>query len=139
VAFDLAAVLIELLINIIFWVITVVPALWLSGRFLAGKEHAKFTDALWIVVLGTIIFYFVGYTIESFFTGLTGTIWISYLVLLIVWLALVKHFFDCGWLKALVISIIAVIIAIVIWVIIGLILVLIGVGGWFPDPTTITF
>jgi hypothetical protein len=46
----------------------------------------------------------------------------------IIWLALVKHFFDCGWLKALAISIIAVIIAFIILFIIALILVAVGIG-----------
>jgi len=41
--------------------------------------------------------------------------------LLIIWLALVKHFFDCGWLKAFVISILAVIIFVVIVVILTII------------------
>jgi hypothetical protein len=39
--------------------------------------------------------------------------------MIIIWLGLVKHFFDCGWLKALAISIIAIIIFIVIAVIIA--------------------
>jgi len=42
----------------------------------------------------------------------------------IVWLALIKHFFDCGWLKAFVIAIIAVI----IFVIIVAILAVLGFG-----------
>ncbi len=120
----------------VFWIIAVVPALWISGRLLAGKQNAKFTDALWIVALGTVIFYFTSFAIESFFAEVFGSALIAYLVLLIVWLALVKHFFDCGWLKALVISIVAVIIAIIIWLIIGFILALIGFAtGFFPDPT----
>jgi hypothetical protein len=135
---DIATLLIGLLINIIFWVITVVPALWLSGRLLAGKQNAKFTDALWIVIIGTVVFYFFNYFLASFFTsGLLLTL-LSYVILLVIWLALVKHFFDCGWIKALIISIIAVIIAIIIWLIIGFILALIGIdAGWFPDPTQI--
>jgi hypothetical protein len=39
---------------------------------------------------------------------------------LIIWLALVKHFFDCGWLKALAISILAVILFAIIAIILGL-------------------
>jgi hypothetical protein len=39
-------------------------------------------------------------------------------------LGLVKHFFDCGWLKALAIAIIAAI----IYIVIATILVLIGIG-----------
>ena len=42
----------------------------------------------------------------------------------IVWLALIKHFFDCGWLKAFAIAVIAVI----IFVIIVAILAVIGIG-----------
>jgi hypothetical protein len=42
----------------------------------------------------------------------------------IIWLALIKHFFDCGWLMALAIAIIAVI----IFVIIVAILAFIGIG-----------
>jgi len=40
---------------------------------------------------------------------------------LFIWLALVKHFFDTGWLKALVIAVLAIVIWIVIAVIIGII------------------
>jgi len=88
------------------------PVLWLSGRALVGKQKAKFTDAVWIVVLGTVIGMFFGY----FFVGFVASI-----IQLIIWLALVKHFFDCGWLMALAISIIAVIIFIVIAIVLGLI------------------
>jgi hypothetical protein len=42
----------------------------------------------------------------------------------VVWLALIKHFFDCGWLKAFVIAVIAVI----VFIIIIAILALIGIG-----------
>jgi hypothetical protein len=41
-----------------------------------------------------------------------------------VWLGLIKHFFDCGWLKAFVIALIAVI----VFAIIVFILALIGIG-----------
>ncbi len=145
--FDWTTLLISLVIQIIFWVITVVPALWISGRLIAGKENAKFTDALWIVIIGTIVFFFINFAMESFigsyFPAVTAESsllsliapLIAYLVLLIIWLALVKHFFDCGWVKAFAISIVAVVFAVIIWIIIGIILALIGWGaGWFPNP-----
>ncbi|MEM3824175.1 MAG: hypothetical protein QXH87_04505 [Candidatus Bathyarchaeia archaeon] len=44
--------------------------------------------------------------------------------MLIIWLALIKHFFDCGWIMALAIAIIAVI----IFIVIVAILALIGIG-----------
>jgi hypothetical protein len=42
----------------------------------------------------------------------------TFIVVLIVWLALAKHFFDTGWLKALAIAIAA----IVFWIVIAAIL-----------------
>jgi hypothetical protein len=134
---DLTTLLIELLITVVTWLIFVSPALWISGRLLAGKQNAKFTDALWIAAIGAVVFYL----FNAFVTEYLSIWWLSllsYLVLLIIWLALVKHFFDCSWLKALAISIIAVIIAVVILFIIGLILVAVGFGlGWLPNLSPI--
>ncbi|MCP8317427.1 MAG: hypothetical protein H3Z52_13280 [archaeon] len=106
-----------LVIGIVINTIIVSPVLWLSGRALVGKGKAKFTDAIWIVVLGTVIGTFFG----AFFTGI-----IAIVILLIMWLALVKYFFDCGWLKALAISILAVI----IFLVITAILIIIGIAVW---------
>jgi len=52
----------------------------------------------------------------AFFTGIIAAI-----IQFILWLALVKHFFDCGWLRALAISILAVVIFVVIVTLLGLI------------------
>ena len=50
---------------------------------------------------------------------------ISSIILGIILLGLVKHFFDTGWIKALIIAIMA----IIIWIIIAIILgVLLGIG-----------
>jgi hypothetical protein len=108
--------LVALLIQIVVGTIIVAPVLWLAGRALVGKQKAKFTDAIWIVVLGTVLGAVVGY----FNLG-----WIiAALVMFIVWLALIKHFFDCGWIRALAIAIVAVI----IFVVIVAVLALIGIG-----------
>jgi hypothetical protein len=106
---------VALLIQIVVGIIVVAPILWLVGRALVGKEKAKFTDAIWIVVLGTII----GAVVGAFVGSL-----VSAVIMFVVWLALIKHFFDCGWLKAFVIAVIAVI----IFVIIVAILAVIGIG-----------
>jgi hypothetical protein len=133
-ALDIVSTLIGLLVTIIFNIIFVAPSLWIAGRILAGKGKAKFTDALWIVTLGTVVWYLFSVFVAGFISGLTAIL-LAYLILLLIWLALVKHFFDCGWLKALAISIIAIIIAIIILFIIAFIFVLIGVGaGWIPLP-----
>lgn len=104
--------LVELLITIVISTIIVSPILWLSGRGLVGKEKAKFTDALWIVLLGNII----GVVIGAFLYG-----WLAAIVMFIVWLALIKHFFDCGWLMAFAIALVAVVIFIIVSIILDLI------------------
>ena len=107
--------LVALLIQIVVGTIVVAPALWLAGRALVGKEKAKFLDAVWIVLLGTVI----GAVIGALGLGLVAAV-----IMFIVWLALIKYFFDCGWLMALAIAIIAVI----IFVVIIAILAIIGIG-----------
>ncbi|MCJ7560773.1 hypothetical protein MUO79_09210 [Candidatus Bathyarchaeota archaeon] len=105
-------------IGIIIRVIVLSPVLWIAGRILVGKEKAKFLDALWIVVLGTVI----AEIFNAIFTqGILASI-----ILLIIWLALVKHFFDCGWLKALAISIVAVL----IFAVLVVLLEFIGLAAW---------
>ncbi len=102
--------IVSLILEIIIEVILISPVLWISGRMLVGGKKAKFTDAIWIVSLGAVARAIIGaYTI-----GILGS-----LIELIVWLFLVKHFFDCGWIKALVISIVAVVISVVIIIVLG--------------------
>lgn len=120
---DLAVV--NLLWSILVNIIVLAPVLWISGRLLAGSNKAKFTDALWIVVLGTVIGAVFQYLFQQ---GIIVTI-----ILLLIWLGLVKHFFDTGWLKAFAIAIVAAIIWLVIIIIIALILglglAMLGGGG----------
>ena len=105
-AVDLTNILIHIIINIII----ISPALWLAGRLLVGGKKAKFTNAVWIVVLGAVIGIFIG----AFFRGDVAS-----LIQLALWLFLVKRFFDTGWLMALAISIIAVIVFIIVSAVLG--------------------
>jgi hypothetical protein len=108
---DIVGLLIQIVVAIIF----VAPILWLVGRALVGGQKAKFTDAIWIVVLGILI----GTILGWFIGGI-----ISSIIMFFVWLGLIKHFFDCGWLKAFVIALIAV----VVFIVIAFLLALIGIG-----------
>ena len=107
--------LIALLIQIVVGTVILAPILWLAGRGLVGGDKAKFLDAIWIVLLGTII----GAVVGAYISGLVAAV-----IMFIVWLALIKHFFDCGWLMAFAIAIIAVI----LFVVIVAILAIIGIG-----------
>ena len=107
--------LVSLLVQIVVSSIILAPVLWLAGRVLVGSDKAKFFDAIWIVLLGTVI----GAVVGDFVGSLVAAV-----IMFIVWLALIKHFFDCGWLMALAIAIIAVI----LFVIIAAVLAFVGIG-----------
>ena len=109
-----------LVLQIILGIIFLAPILWIAGRLIAGREKAKFTDALWIVVLGNVI----SAIFQYFSTGIIATI-----ILLIILLALVKHFFDTGWLRALAIAIVAAIFYAIIMIVVIAILVIIGIAA----------
>jgi len=117
VALNLDTLLIQIVVNVVI----LSPVLWLAGRALVGAKKAKFLDAVWIVILGTII----STVFNSLFSGIIASI-----ILLIILLGLVKHFFDCGWLKAFAISLLAVIIFVVIIVILAVIGIGIGLSLW---------
>lgn len=110
--FSLDAFVVQLIVSIV----VIAPVLWIAGRLLVGKEKAKGTDAIWIVVLGVVI--------SDIFQYIFGSGIIASIILLVIFLGLIKHFFDSGWLKAFAIAILAVvffaIIALIIAAIFGL-------------------
>ena len=110
--------LVGILVQIVVAAIILAPVLWIAGRLLAGKDKAKFTDALWIAVLGTVI----GAVLGALVGGLIAAV-----VMFIVWLALIKHFFDCGWIKAFIIAVVAVIIFVVLVAILAVVLAVLGI------------
>ena len=114
-AIDLVGILVQTVVAAVI----LAPVLWIAGRLLAGKDKAKFTDALWIAVLGTVI----GAVLGAFVGGLIAAV-----IMFIVWLCVIKHFFDCGWIKAFIIAVVAVIIFIIIVAILAVILAIIGIG-----------
>ncbi|MCW4021974.1 MAG: hypothetical protein ACOWW1_00140 [archaeon] len=112
-ALNLDTLLIQVVVNII----VLAPVLWLAGRLLVGEKKAKFVDAVWIVVLGTLI----STVFNALFDGIIASV-----ILLVILLGLVKHFFDSDWLKALIISVLAAVLFAVIIALLGL--VGIGIG-----------
>lgn len=107
--------------EIIAAAIIVAPVLWLVGRALVGKDKAKFTHALWIAILGVII----GAVLGMFIQGTLGL-----LVTLILWVYLIKHFFETGWGKALVVGIIALVVLMIVMAVLAVVLGL-TVGALF--------
>jgi hypothetical protein len=113
--------IIGLLIQIGVAIVVLSPVLWLVGRSLAGKHNAKFTDAIWIVALGTII----GSIVGAFIGGIVASI-----IMFLFWLGLIKHFFDCSWFKAFAIAVVAVVVFVtIILILVAFLLTLIGIGN----------
>ena len=106
---NLDALLISIVVHVIFGALV----LWLVGRAIVSGEKAKFTDAIWIAALGVVVGTFFG----AYFTGIIASI-----IQFVIWLMLVRHFFDASWGQALIIAIVNVI----VWIIIGFVLGLIG-------------
>ena len=84
---------------------------WLAGKALGAPKATYYHGILTVVsavILRDIISYF-----------LSG--WIAKIAELLVVLLLIRHFFGVGWLRAIVIAILAVIIGIIITIILSLI------------------
>jgi hypothetical protein len=103
-------------------VIVISLVLWASGRALVGKEKAKFTDVIWITVLGLIV----GAVVQNVIP------FVGWFLALIIFLALIRHFFDAGWGRALLIALLAIIIFVVIAVVLSLLfgIMLLGFLGF---------
>jgi len=90
--------------------------IYIAGLMVVGGRKATFGDAFKISLLGTVLGGLICAAI-SFFVPLLGLI-----VYILIWLALIKQYFETGWLNALAIGVLAVIVWIVLIIIVGLLL-----------------
>ena len=90
--------------------------IYIAGLMVVGGRKATFGDAFKISLLGTVLGGLI-YAAISFFVPILGLI-----VYILIWLALIKQYFETGWLNALAIGILAVIVWIALIIIVGLIL-----------------
>jgi hypothetical protein len=82
---------VSLLIQIVVAAVVLAPVLWIVGKWFVGKDKAKFTDAVWIGVLGVVIGAVIGFLLNGLVGKILGTI-----IMIVVWLALITLFFDCS-------------------------------------------
>jgi hypothetical protein len=108
-AINLDALLIDVLVN----VIVVSPAFWLAGRVIVGTRKARFLDAVGIVVTGLVI----GGVFQYYVRGV-----VALLIRLVLWLGLVRHFFDATWGQAILTAGVAVLINVVASVVFSVVL-----------------
>jgi len=106
----------ELLFAIVLFIMNLIIltiVFYVAGILVVGKRRALFSDAFVISLLGTIV----GNICLLFFPPIIGLF-----LALLVWLLLIRHYYETGWLGALAVAILAVIIFVVVLLIIGLIL-----------------
>jgi len=106
--FAVAAFIVNLIVmTIVFYI---------AGIVVVGKQRALLSDAFVISLLGN----FVGALFVLFIPWhLLGLI-----LSLIIWLLLIKHYYETGWLGALAVAILAVIIYVVVLFVLALLLAL---------------
>jgi hypothetical protein len=118
-------ILYTLIALIILWIVVSIPV-WLAGKAVTGGK-ASFGDALLATLAGPIV-YFVVVFLVGFFLGSSALIF-GYILALIAWIWVFKASFQTGWLKAILIAILAWVIFIVLSIIIG---ALFGIA--YPAP-----
>jgi len=102
---------IAIIVNLI--ILTLV--FYLAGAIVVGKRRALLSDAFVIALLGTAVSGICNY----FFSPFVGAV-----LSLLVWLLLIRHYYETGWLGALAVGILAVIIAVVMSIVVLFILAL---------------
>ncbi len=90
-----------------------VTALWLSQRFVLPKEKEK-------GLLSVALLALIGAVLNVILVKLIPVI--GFLVAIVVWIWLIKVWFDIGWGQAIVIAVVAFVLGIVLSAIVGLLL-----------------
>jgi len=90
---------------------------YIAGVLVVGRKRALFSDAFVISLLGTII--------EAVCT-LFFPLWIGILLSLLVWLLLIRHYYETGWLGAIAVGILAVIVLVVVGILLEMLWVFIS-------------
>jgi hypothetical protein len=123
--FGVSVSTVGVIIGIVVGSIVTAPFLWLAGKWIVGSEKARFLDAVWIGVLGTVVNAVIGEIIGG---------GIGALAQLVAYLYLVKTYYETGWGNAVVISILAVVIMAVVLIMIGMLLGISLGGARFGTP-----
>ncbi len=106
----------ELLFGVISFITNLVAmtiVFYVAGLIVVGKRRALFSDALVISLLGTVV----ANICLLFFPPVIGLV-----LSLIVWLLLIRRYYETGWLGALAVAVLAVIIYVVVLVILAVLL-----------------
>jgi len=101
------------LFSFIVGLIVLTLVFYIAGRVVVGGKKALLSDAFVISLLGTIVM-----NVCLYFLGLL----VGAILSLIVWLLLIRHYYETGWLGAIAVAIMAVIVSVVIAILLGILL-----------------
>ena len=104
----------ELLFSFIVFIVNLIVltvVFYVAGIVVVGKKRAKFGDAFVISLFGTL-----AGTILDLFVPPYG---VGAILSLIVWLLLIRRFYETGWLGALAVGILAVIVMVALGFLLG--------------------
>jgi hypothetical protein len=128
-ALDLSSLIFTVISLLILWIIVSIPV-WLAGKALTGGE-ASFGDALLATLAGPIVYAIVTFVVDFFLSAIIGSaaFIFGYILALIAWVWVYKASFGTGWLKAVLIALLAWVIFVVLSIVVG---ALFGVA--YPAP-----
>jgi hypothetical protein len=114
---------------VILWIIVSIPV-WLAGKVITGGK-ATFGDALLATLAGPVVYFIVTFIIDFSLSAVIGSsaFVFGYILAIIAWVWVYKASFETGWIRAILIAILAWIIFVVLSVIVG---ALFGVA--YPSP-----
>jgi hypothetical protein len=126
---DLVGILFAVVSFIIIWIIISIPV-WLAGKAIAGGK-ATFGGALLATLVGPIVFAFVTFIVDFFLSAAigSGAYIFGYILALIAWIWVYKASFNTGWIRAIMIAVLAWVLFVVLSIIVG---VLFGIA--YPSP-----
>ena len=122
---DLVGILFAIISLIILWIVISIPV-WLAGKAITGGK-ATFGGALLATLAGPIVFAIVTFVVDFFPRFRCFHLRIH--STLIAWIWVYKASFNTGWIKAILIAILAWVLFVVLSIIVG---VLFGVA--YPSP-----
>jgi hypothetical protein len=116
---NLTSLIITIIGLIFLWIIVSIPV-WLSGKVIAGHK-ASFGDALLATLAGPIVYAIVVFVVDLALGPIIGSsaYIFGYILALVAWIWVFKASFGTGWLKAIMIAILAWVIFIVLSIIVG--------------------
>ena len=129
---NLASLLTTIFGLIILWIIVSIPV-WLAGKAIAGSK-ASFGDALLATLAGPIVYALVVLVVDFTLGSIIGSsaYVFGYILALIAWIWVFKASFGMGWLKAILIAILAWVIFIIFSIIVGGLFGVVYPAPFFP-------